>query len=745
MTQEQLASVWPDWTIELPEIGHGAYGKVYKIKRSLAGFGEVEYQALKVVSIPLDEDDIDVLMLGQSERETKNAYYRSMAEKMAKEGSILSDLEGNPYIVRYYEHAVIPHPDDQIGWDVLIRMELLTPFRKHMAEHGFTRQDVIRLGIDICKALELCRKKDVVHRDIKPENIFISDVGNYKLGDFGVAINADKTLGGLSKKGTYSYMAPEVYKGQPYGPTIDIYSLGIIMYRLLNKGKEPFMPPKGVGETYEDHELALTKRMQCEPIPYPENESGQLAKIVMKAASPYPEDRYSDPTEMRKALEKLVDANDGELMILPTKGGDPLSTVKKTPPSVSVSTPPTNSDEDVIPDLTESSVAPPKSQNKIWMLCIAFAAVAIGLFALITFRPSPDVEAMEIYGAEATLMVGESMSMDVTFIPKKSSDDLVWSTANETIATINARGKLTAHTAGTAVVTAQTAEGITATCTIRIVSNKPTVYQNVDYGLIYDFNFYTATYPYVKEQYGNNPEGALEHFVTVGIPSGEQGIADFNVLGYANFYPDLRAKYGNDLLKIAEHYIKHGYNENRNGVGSGKMHGYATVKDGVDYSVVYDYNYYVSKYEYVFAMYGVDDAAVLEHFLTKGMVKGEQACEAFDPISYGYQYPDVRERCRISTDGYTFEHYVSVGSFDYTPYYFDYINHGITAGYQGTGCEEMQNYITVYQGVDYSSVYDYNAYCRKNNDIFVICGVDDLAVLEHYVTSGQYEGRSARD
>ena len=78
-------------------------------------------------------------------------------------------------------------------------------------------------------------------------------------------------------------------------------------------------------------------------------------------------------------------------------------------------------------------------------------------------------------------------------------------------------------------------------------------------------------------------------------------------------------------------------------------------------------------------------------------------------------------------------------------YYFDYINYGMAGGYQGTGCREMQNYITVYQGVDYSSVYDYNAYCRKNNDIFVICGVDDLAVLEHYVTSGQYEGRSARD
>lgn len=73
---------------------------------------------------------------------------------------------------------------------------------------------MIRLGIDICKALELCQKYNVIHRDIKPENIFVSGSGDFKLGDFGIARTIERASSGLSKKGTYNYMAPEVYRGK---------------------------------------------------------------------------------------------------------------------------------------------------------------------------------------------------------------------------------------------------------------------------------------------------------------------------------------------------------------------------------------------------------------------------------------------------------------------------------------------------------------------------------------------------
>ena len=52
--------------------------------------------------------------------------------------------------------------------------------------------------------------------------------GEFKLGDFGIARELERTMSGLSKKGTYSYMAPEMYKGEAYDSRVDIYSLGIV-------------------------------------------------------------------------------------------------------------------------------------------------------------------------------------------------------------------------------------------------------------------------------------------------------------------------------------------------------------------------------------------------------------------------------------------------------------------------------------------------------------------------------------
>ena len=104
-----------------------------------------------------------------------------------------------------------------------------------------TEKEVIKLGMDLSKALEYCRKLKIIHRDIKPENIFVSRFGDFKLGDFGIAREQAHTVGNMSKKGTYSYMAPEIYKGEKYDSSIDIYSLGIVLYELLNQNRLPFL------------------------------------------------------------------------------------------------------------------------------------------------------------------------------------------------------------------------------------------------------------------------------------------------------------------------------------------------------------------------------------------------------------------------------------------------------------------------------------------------------------------------
>ena len=95
-------------------------------------------------------------------------------------------------------------------------MELLTNLYDQVmsnssSEACLSQREVIKLGVHLCRALELCSRKNIIHRDIKPENIFISPHGEYKLGDFGVARQVEQTMSGLSKKGTYTTMAPEVF------------------------------------------------------------------------------------------------------------------------------------------------------------------------------------------------------------------------------------------------------------------------------------------------------------------------------------------------------------------------------------------------------------------------------------------------------------------------------------------------------------------------------------------------------
>lgn len=287
-------------------IGTGSFGAVYEIERE--DFGYTYKSALKVISIPKSEQElIDVKNnVGKSEDSLK-AYYQSVASEIVKEFELMYQLRGTTNIVSYEDHKVRKHASG-IGWDILIRMELLTPLDVYMEHHRMTRQDIIRLGIDICKALERCRALDVIHRDIKPGNIFISEQGDFKLGDFGIArtIEAYDDVLELSRKGTISYMAPEIFKGMQYSFDVDIYSLGIVMYRLLNDNSLPFMPQQSLKPTYKDVANANQLRLKGEMRPYPSGDHTQLAEIVLKACSYRPKERYQNPQTMREQLEKVL-------------------------------------------------------------------------------------------------------------------------------------------------------------------------------------------------------------------------------------------------------------------------------------------------------------------------------------------------------------------------------------------------------------------------------------------------------
>ena len=283
-------------------LGEGGYGTVFEIFRE--EYGHTYKAALKAITIPQTASEITSVMADGMDKVSVTEYYRGFVQEITKECALMSKFKGNSNIVSYEDHEVIEHTDD-IGWDIFIRMELLTPMLKYEQTHKMSETDIIKLGIDICKALKICENNNVIHRDIKPENIFVTDDGNFKLGDFGIARTIEKTTGGLSKTGTTSYMAPEVYKGEDYGFTVDIYSLGMVLYRCLNNNRTPFLPPQPQMITYRDRETARMRRMKGENLPRPCSGSDGLVNIVLKACSYNSADRYRNASQMRKALEGL--------------------------------------------------------------------------------------------------------------------------------------------------------------------------------------------------------------------------------------------------------------------------------------------------------------------------------------------------------------------------------------------------------------------------------------------------------
>ena len=297
-------------------IGAGSYGRVFEIERR-DEFDTVYTGALKAVTIPSSQGELDEILADGMDMNGASTYFRDYVKELNREIALMSKLKGHSNIVSYEDHKMFPH-EDGVGWDILIRMELLTPITSYLKEnHTFTRREVIQLGMDLCKALEICQRYNIIHRDIKPANIFISETEDFKLGDFGVARIASASTGASTRAGTVNYMAPEVFRGEKYTSNVDIYSLGLVMYQLLNNNRMPLYPPYPQPITPSSRERAQAQRLSGAALPPPANAEGRLAEIVLKACAPDPAQRYDSPTVMRQALEAIRYTEGEAKMIYP--------------------------------------------------------------------------------------------------------------------------------------------------------------------------------------------------------------------------------------------------------------------------------------------------------------------------------------------------------------------------------------------------------------------------------------------
>ena len=302
MAELKLPQSWQDWHIT-EELGEGAYGRVYRAEKENGGVTAVS--AIKVIQVPSERSELLSLRREFQTEEELHRNLKEMVDGYTNEIRAMYRLQGHTHIVSIQDHAV-EEMKDGLGWRIYIRMEYLQPFDDYAMTHSFSREEIIRIGISLCEALSVCARNDILHRDVKPENMFVTESGQFKLGDFGIAKALDRTISSYSSKGTFSYMAPEVFQGKPYDSRADLYSTGVILYKLANRNRDPFIDPDKQIITHQDREQAMSRRMQGEKLPTPADADKKLAKVILKACEFNPQDRYHTPDEMMQALKELL-------------------------------------------------------------------------------------------------------------------------------------------------------------------------------------------------------------------------------------------------------------------------------------------------------------------------------------------------------------------------------------------------------------------------------------------------------
>jgi hypothetical protein len=276
------------------KLGAGAMGVVYRAVNEATG----RHAAVKVVTAELTQKG--------------NAF-----ERFKREAEILQQFR-HPNIVRflavgrykgtsYFAMEFVPG----LTLDVLLEQRGLLPW-----------QEVVTLGIQMCDALHYAHQHGVVHRDLKPSNLMVSDKGQIKLTDFGIAKDLDATALTATGRtlGTAAYMAPEQIRGTPeVSHKTDLYALGVVLYQMLT-GEIPFQGPTAI---------VMMHRHLTDPAP---RASAKLSEIplelddlVLRLMAKEPPDRLWDAAAAGMVLTELRDKKDrGEpiAMVWPGASGD---------------------------------------------------------------------------------------------------------------------------------------------------------------------------------------------------------------------------------------------------------------------------------------------------------------------------------------------------------------------------------------------------------------------------------------
>ncbi|PQZ58015.1 MULTISPECIES: Stk1 family PASTA domain-containing Ser/Thr kinase [unclassified Microbacterium] len=266
-------------------IGHGGMAKVYRGYDLTLG---------REVAIKVLDPDL-----------ARDTAFRNRFRLEAQAASRMS----HPSIVRVFDAGDPSTGDSSSNEPPYIVMELVkgTLLKDIISAGPVPVTDAVRYVDGILEALDYSHRAGVVHRDIKPGNVMVTDKGQVKVMDFGIARAVSDSSSTVAETtqiiGTAAYFSPEQAKGEPVDARADLYSTGVVLYELLT-GRQPFRGESPVAVAYQH-----VSETPVPPTEVNEDAPRSLDPIVLRALAKDPYQRYPDAAHFRAALDAAVTGN----------------------------------------------------------------------------------------------------------------------------------------------------------------------------------------------------------------------------------------------------------------------------------------------------------------------------------------------------------------------------------------------------------------------------------------------------
>lgn len=220
--------------------------------------------------------------------------------RFIREARIMGKLGSHPNVVTIHdlgEHEGQPYMILPVilGGDV-------EQFIRKMPEHQLSLEQTINIGKSICLGIDFIHSKGIIHRDLKPSNVYMDADGTVKVGDFGLSMMVDisrLTEPEIVAGGTALYMAPDHAMGGEVTSRTDLYSLGVMLYRMVT-GRPPF-----VGDSPIAIIVQHINTLPVSPAWYRTDLLPSLETIILQLLEKDPQRRPTSVTDVYQALESI--------------------------------------------------------------------------------------------------------------------------------------------------------------------------------------------------------------------------------------------------------------------------------------------------------------------------------------------------------------------------------------------------------------------------------------------------------